>query len=282
MNMLKKICVAFQYVLPQHLLSQSIGWLADSHLPWLKNAFIRIFITMYHVNLREAIVEDPSAYPTFNDFFTRHLKPELRPIAPSPQAIATPADGTLSQCGRIQQDQLLQAKQFYFDLPTLLGNDVTDAQTFLNGYFATIYLAPHNYHRVHMPITGKLIKTVYVPGKLFSVNRMTSELIPQLYSRNERLICYFQTEVGTMAVILVGAMIVGSIQTVWMDDPVRATHVQTEPAPYDFILNKGAELGLFKMGSTVIVLFPQDTIQWSPTLQSSQLVHMGEELGHFS
>ena len=278
--MLNKISVSFQYLLPQHLLSTLMGRIAESHQPWLKNFLIRRFMKVYNIDLQEAVTQNPYDFPTFNSFFIRELKPELRPICPGKQDIASPVDGTISEIGYINQNQLLQAKNHYFDLETLLGNDKKLAQLFYNGAFATLYLAPHNYHRVHMPSTGQLEKTIYVPGKLFSVNRMTTELIPGLYSRNERFISIFNTDAGKIAVILVGAMIVGSIQTVWMRAPIaHSSKIITEEFSNGPHLTKGDQLGFFSLGSTVIILSQQNTIEWSPSLQSNSLIKVGQFLG---
>src|SRR5579862_5099450 len=198
-----------QNLIPQHLLSRLSGQIAESRHPWLKNKLISYFMKHYHINMHEAIRENPQDYLSFNDFFIRQLKPNLRPICPGENAIASPVDCCIAQIGQAKSNQLLQAKDFYFDLENLLGKDVALAKKFYDANFATLYLAPSNYHRVHMPLTGTLVKSIYVPGKLFSVNRMTSELVPHLYSRNERLITVFETETGPMAIILVGALIVG-------------------------------------------------------------------------
>jgi phosphatidylserine decarboxylase len=276
--MLKHFLPYFQYILPQHLLTKLAGKLADSRTPWLKNFLIKQFIKTYHVNLTEALIENPEAYDNFNQFFIRELKPGIRPIASAPNAIISPADGYIAQIGNIQKKQLLQAKNFYFDLGTLLGGDTQLADNFHDGTFATIYLAPHNYHRVHMPLDGKLVKTIYVPGKLFSVNRMTSEIIPNLYSRNERLICVFDTTLGPMTIVLVGAMIVGSIQTVWMKNPIRANRIITETFSDGIQLIKGAELGYFKLGSTVILLFGKDKILSQSTLTTTSTLQVGQQI----
>lgn len=276
--MFKRIFAYFQYILPQHLLTSLIGWLADLRIPWVKNFLIKQFICLYKINMQEAADENPENYACFNDFFTRQLKTNIRPIAAGENTIASPADGTVAMLGRIQKNQLLQAKNMYFDLDTLLA-DESLAQTFYDGTFSTIYLAPYNYHRVHMPFSGKLMKTIYVPGKLFSVNRMTSEVIPHLYSRNERLICLFDTAAGPMIVILVGALIVGGIKTIWMQDAIRANKVITES--FDGLnIEKGAELGLFNMGSTVIVLFTKNTAEWSANLTSYAKIEFGQEMGN--
>lgn len=277
--MFKKLLTYLQYLLPQQLLSRLMGWLAENRSTWFKNYMIRRFIKKYQVDLSEAMIEDPTAYPNFNTFFIRQLKPEVRKIAQDKQVIVSPVDGTVAQIGVIQQNQLLQAKGFYFNLDTLLGNDTEMAKLFADGNYATLYLAPHNYHRVHMPLAGKLLKTIYIPGRLFSVNLTTSEIIPQLYSRNERLISFFQTDIGPMAVILVGAMIVGHIQPIWTRDCIRSPHMQIEEHKDGITLAKGDELGHFKLGSTVILLFPRHAIEWSAQIQSNSTIQYGQVLG---
>lgn len=268
-----------QYLLPQRLITSCAGYLAKSRQDWLKNILIRRFIQRYQVDLSPAVQTDPLAYPSFSDFFTRRLKPELRPIAAGNDTLACPVDGCISQIGSIRQNQLLQAKNYYFDLETLLGNDINIAQTFCNGSYATFYLGPRDYHRVHMPLSGRLQKTIFVPGKLFSVNRMAADLIPGLYSRNERLVCLFDTDAGPMAVILVGAMIVGSIETVWTGHPVRAAKL-TESIPARSVqIDKGGELGQFNLGSTVILLFAPNQIKWAQNLGANDTVQFGQFLG---
>jgi len=276
--MIARIKVFLQCILPQHAITRAMGWLAEVRTPWLKNYFIARFIRKYHVNMSEAAVEDYRSYETFNDFFIRQLKPNLRPIAQEANCIVSPVDGTVAQIGNIAHDQLLQTKGHYFDLASLLTDDHL-AQTFFDGTFATLYLAPFNYHRVHMPIDGKLIQTIYVPGNLFSVNQQTAEYIPQLYSRNERLICIFESAAGRFALIFVGAMIVGSIQTVWMNAPIRSHEIlsHTFSTPLDY--TKGDELGYFKLGSTVVLLFESNQINWDKTLASDSIIQVGQLIG---
>jgi phosphatidylserine decarboxylase len=259
-----------QYLLPQQALSALVGRVADSRLPWLKNTFIRWFIKHYPVAMQEAIIEDPFAYPSFNEFFIRHLKPNARPLDQATGSIVSPVDGSVTQVGSIHAGQLLQAKKHWFDLCTLLGGDQKQAQLFEGGQFATLYLAPHQYHRVHMPLAGTLTQTCHVPGRLFSVNATTTQCIPHLYNQNERLVALFDTACGPMALILVGALIVGSIQPVWPHPAKHTPHLH---------LKQGEEMGHFKLGSTVIVLFGKDTMQWQPTLQPGSPVLMGSLLG---
>lgn len=277
-SILQIISTHAQTLVPQHALSRFAGCLANSTNPWLKNKLIHYFLGKYDINLAEAEKSDPEAYASFNDFFTRALKPGSRHLNDDAKAIVSPADGCFAELGQINQAQLIQAKGMVYDLPSLFGGDRA-ATDFNQGQFATIYLAPHNYHRVHMPITGRLTKTIYVPGRLFSVNRMTTDLIPNLYARNERLICLFETEAGPMAVILVGAMIVGSMQTVWMDKPLRNHRLQTDTPTTSITLEKGAELGRFSLGSTVIVLFSKAASEWLPTIQPSSAVQVFEKIG---
>ncbi len=279
-GMPEKISVYLQYLVPQHMLTVLMGRLAEIRTPWLKNWMIRRFIRKYHVDMSAAQQETPEAYPTFNSFFIRQIKPSLRPIANLKDDIACPVDGTVAQIGSINKNQLLQAKNFYFDLESLLGGDTQLAQTFYDGSFATLYLAPHNYHRIHMPLSGILEKSIYIPGKLFSVNRMTSDLIPGLYSRNERLVTLFNTEAGPMAVILVGAMIVGGIQTVWMDHAVRVNSATDISPDRTITLKTGDELGFFKLGSTVILLFAKDKITWNPRLGTDSTIQFGQLIGN--
>lgn len=274
--MITSITAYLQYLLPKKLLSTLAGFLADSHHVQLKNFLIQQFINHYHVDMSEALIEDPTHYPTFNSFFIRQLKPELRPIAPDAKSIVCPVDGCISQYGNIHQDKLFQAKNMYFDLARLVGNDQEIAKTFSEGHFITFYLAPHNYHRVHMPYSGKLIRATYIPGQFFSVNKMTSHIIPNLYSRNERIILFFETSAGLMTVILVGALLVGSIQLSWMERPIKGDKIIDINHDHDLFINKGLEIGLFKMGSTVILLFEKEKIVWESTIRSDTPTRYGQ------
>lgn len=278
--MLEKLRVYTQYIAPQNLLTRFAGFCASSQVPWFKNYLIRYFVGNHDVNMSEAVVADPYAYASFNDFFTRKLKSNVRPISNDPHAIVSPVDGCISQIGYIKKNTLIQAKGFDFDLTSLLGGDIELANTFTDGAYATLYLAPRDYHRIHMPIAGTLIKTIYVPGKLFSVNRATAQHIPNLYGRNERLICLFETKAGKVAVILVGAMIVGSIQTVWMNEAISRKQPRYSFNNNNHIrLNKGDELGFFKLGSTVIMLFENDKIAWNKEFTKNSTAQMGQALG---
>ena len=277
--MFRKLTVYFQYLLPKHLLTWLVGWMAKSRHQGLKNFLINRFIRLYKVDLTLAQESSLDGYPSFNDFFIRTLQPHLRPITTEENAIASPVDGTISQLGQIQNNQLLQAKNTYFSLETLLGNQKELTSLFLNGNFATLYLAPYNYHRIHMPLDGQLIKSIYVPGKLFSVNRLSSAIIPNLYSRNERLITLFETQAGPMAIILVGALICGCIKTTWLEEPIRSSTITTMTLPNDLLIKKGVELGYFKLGSTVILLFGANRMHWIDNLTSGSAICYGQSIG---
>lgn len=269
-----------QYLVPQHGLSRLVGSLADSTTPWIKDTFIQKFAARYDVNMAEALEPDLTAYQSFNDFFTRALKPGARPIDAAPDSIVCPADGAISQLGAIEQEQIFQAKGHRYALADLLASEV-DADAFNGGQFATVYLSPRDYHRVHMPIAGRLVKSVYVPGELFSVNTRTAEQVPNLFARNERLIAHFDTALGPMAVVLVGAMIVASIETVWggverIGGAVRVTEFSSARG---ITLKKGEELGRFRLGSTAIVLFGPDVMRWSPDYQAGTPTRMGKRIG---
>lgn len=271
--------ILLQYLAPQHALSRLAGALAECRTVWFKNYLINYFINKYHVNLKLAEKEKIEDYPNFNSFFTRKLKPELRPIVQENATIACPVDGSISQIGKIKQDQIFQAKGFYYSLKSLLAGDETLTTLFQDGNYATLYLAPKDYHRVHMSVSGQLRETIHVPGKLFSVNQQTTESIPGLFARNERLICLFDTEKGPMIVILVGAMLVGSIQTVWSEETAHPKIINKKTYQDGIHLQRGDELGYFKMGSTVILLFPKDTITWSNQLKEDSVVKFGESMG---
>lgn len=269
-----------QFYLPQRSLSRLSGRLSESKVRWWKNFAIRYFIHRYQVDLSSALQENIEDYPNFNSFFTRSLKPSCRPIAEGEDNIISPVDGTISQIGKIRNDVLLQAKGSYYNLNALLGGIETHSRHFYDGSFITLYLAPKDYHRVHIPATGLLTETVYVPGKLFSVSPETSRTVPQLFTRNERLICIFETHFGPMAVILVGAMIVCGIKTIWPFTPSQRIDQQQYPPTLHLL--KGNELGHFQVGSTVIVLFPKKTMHWSESLAEGSSVQMGQKIGVFS
>ncbi|SER66629.1 phosphatidylserine decarboxylase [Vreelandella subterranea] len=266
-----------QYPLPQHALSRLTGKFAQCDNPWVKNTLINAFIKRFNVDMSQALEPDPTAYATFNDFFTRALKADARPIH---EGIISPADGTLSQYGRLQAGQLVQAKGHTYSAQTLLGGDTALAEEFLGGSFATVYLSPKDYHRVHMPVTGTLREMVYVPGRLFSVNQATANYVPGLFARNERLVCIFDTEQGSLAMVLVGAMIVAAIETVWSGQVTPLSgHPQRMQFGQPITLEKGAEMGRFKLGSTVVMCFAK-ALNFTE-LPLASMVSMGESLGSY-
>ncbi len=267
--------------MPQHLLTDFAGFLANLKIRWIKNRLIQYFVWRYPVNLAEAANSNPYEYENFNAFFTRALKPSARPIAPGIFDLVSPADGCISQLGNIDHHQIFQAKGHHFTVQDLLGGDQKLAETFIDGSFLTVYLAPKDYHRVHMPIDGHLLQMIYVPGKLFSVNFKTAACTPNLFAQNERVIAIFQTSIGKVAVILVGAMIVGSIETVWAGTILSPRQSSVENWHYDqpIHLRRGEELGRFKLGSTVIVLLENEKVTWDSHLASTNPVCMGEKLG---
>nr|WP_249422344.1 archaetidylserine decarboxylase [Marinomonas lutimaris] len=263
-------------------MSRAIGKIAECENNWVKNTFIGQFVKKYQVDMSEAINSDPLSYRNFNDFFTRAIRPELRPICDKDNGIACPADGAISQLGKIEHGTILQAKGHHYSLTSLLGGDASLSNQFLGGSFATVYLSPKDYHRVHMPLTGKLTKMIHIPGKLFSVNKVTAEQIPNVFARNERTVCLFDTEAGPMAVILVGAMIVASIETIWAG---QVTPFNKNVVTWDYNelnnieIKKGEEMGRFKLGSTAIVLFGKDAVDWEESLQAETPTKMGMHFG---
>jgi len=285
-NWRDKLFVTLQYLIPQHGLSRLVGMLARSEVPWIKTTFISLFMKRFCIDLSEAQIEDPDRFETFNAFFTRALKPDARPLEASDAAdIACPADGAVSQLGAIRANQVFQAKGHDYSLYDLLGGDSALASEFTNGQFATIYLSPRDYHRVHMPVTGTLRETRYVPGDLFSVNEATANGVPNLFARNERLVCIFDTEHGPAAVILVGAMIVAGIETVFSGQvtPLPKQVVTTDyqrTAP--ITLEKGDELGRFLLGSTVVLLFPEGKARFESDLKAGSLVRVKSKLGQYN
>jgi phosphatidylserine decarboxylase len=277
--------VGLQYLLPHHLLSSVVHSIARIELKPVKDLLIRQAVKWYKVDLDEALESDPSQYRSFNDFFTRALRPDARPVSQDDTHVVSPADGALSQSGDIESGFLFQAKGHDYSLLELLGGDSKLNRLFEDGNFATIYLSPRDYHRLHMPVSGKLKRMLHVPGRLFSVNATTCEQVPRLFARNERVICLFETDFGPMAMILVGAIFVSSIETVWAGaiTPIRqqVSSWDYEPAttPPNIELNKGEEMGRFNMGSTVILLFGKDRVEWTETLTPGAIVRLGETIG---
>jgi phosphatidylserine decarboxylase len=273
-----------QYALPHHLLSQAMSRLTHCENKAWKNLMISQISRIYGVNMAEAQQADINAYRSFNEFFTRPLKDGARPITELKNGIACPADGVVSQAGNITEGDIFQAKGKTFTVTDLLGGDAQRAAPFQNGLFTTIYLSPKDYHRLHIPLTGTLKEMVHVPGRLFSVNAATVNAVPRLFARNERVVCIFDTEIGEMALVLVGAIFVSSVETVWhgVVTPPTISKVRTwhyaENAPR---LEKGAEVGRFNMGSTIIVLFGKDKAQWQTDFTEGKAVKMGELIGTF-
>jgi phosphatidylserine decarboxylase len=275
-----RLFIWFQHVLPQHALSRLVLRATRVRAPWFKNWLIRGFLRLYTIDMDDAVQPDPLRYASFNEFFTRALRPDARSLAKEPREIACPVDGVISEAGKIDGDTLLQAKGRNYTLKELLASCAW-AKDFEGGSFATIYLAPFNYHRVHMPLAGRLRETVYVPGRLFSVNAATASLVPRLFARNERVLTWFDTAFGEFALILVGALNVGSIATVWAGDITPAPRrVTTTLPPQAVSLDKGEEMGRFNMGSTVILLFQKDRARWHAELRAGATVRLGQSLGY--
>ncbi|WP_325891036.1 archaetidylserine decarboxylase [Grimontia sp. NTOU-MAR1] len=274
--------IGLQYCMPKHLLTRLVGKLAAAKAGFLTTAVIKWFIRQYKVEMNEAKNSDPKSYPTFNDFFVRELKDGARPLNDEANVIAHPADACVSQAGPIEKGRLIQAKGHTFDACELLGGDAKLAEEFTDGDFATLYLSPRDYHRVHMPCDGTLRQMIYVPGDLFSVNPLTAENVPNLFARNERVVCIFDTAFGPMAHILVGATIVGSIETVWSGTvtPPTGQSIRRWDYPAEgeqaITLKKGEEMGRFKLGSTVINLFPKDAITFDDAIIPGKPTRMGE------
>jgi len=274
-----RLFVWLQYALPQHALSRLILRATRVRTPWFKNWLVRGFLKLFTIDMTDAVQSDPFSYGSFNEFFTRELKPGARIIATEPDAIACPVDGAVSEAGKIDGDTLLQAKGRLYRLAELLAAQAW-TKDFEGGSFATIYLAPFNYHRVHMPVRGNLRETVYVPGSLFSVNAVTASRVPKLFARNERVLTLFDSPFGRVALVLVGALNVGSMATVWAGDITPAARrMITRLPPRQVSLDKGEEMGRFNMGSTVILLFQKDRARWSAGVRAGATVRLGQSLG---
>ncbi len=279
------IKVLMLYLLPHHPLSRIVQWSARCRYLPLRKSITNWFIRHYNVDMSEALQSNLNAYPDFNSFFTRALRSETRPIAQGTRQICCPSDGAISQLGDIQGQQIFQAKGHSYSLVELLGGSEERAWPFIGGRFATTYLSPGDYHRVHMPLSGSLVEMTYIPGRLFSVAPDYTESIPRLFARNERVVCIFQTEAGSMAVILVGAIFVGSIETVWAGEitPPRGKNIKVISYAADdnaIQLEKGEELGRFNMGgSTIIILFGPKHVKWQSELGAESRVQFGQALG---
>jgi len=272
-----RLAVLSQYFLPKQALSTIAGKLAESEAGGLTTRVIRWFVQRYGVDLSEAVDTDPISYRSFNEFFTRPLRAGARPLADA--AFLCPVDGAISQFGAIEHDQIFQAKGHRYSTVALVGGDRSLAARFENGAFATLYLSPRDYHRIHMPVDGRLTRMIHVPGALFSVNPATARGVPGLFARNERVVCVFEAGFGPFVLILVGATIVGSMATVWHGtvNPPRVRKIREWR--YDdqqIVLKKGDEMGRFLLGSTVVVLFPKDTLHFNPAWAPARQIRMGE------
>lgn len=269
-----------QYVMPKRALTVWAGKLANGHYGGWTHAFINRFVARYKVDMSQAAEPDTAAYPSFNAFFTRPLKPGARPIAEC--AFVSPVDGAISQCGAIERDQIFQAKGHHYSSRALVGGDAALAAQFDHGQFATLYLSPRDYHRIHMPCEGRLLRMIYVPGDLFSVNPATARAVPGLFARNERVVCVFEGAHGPFVLTLVGATIVGSMQTVWhgVVNPERTGIVQEwRYDTQNIVLAQGEEMGRFMLGSTVVMLFPQGVMQFQADWLPTRPILMGEAMG---
>ena len=271
-----------QYILPHHFLSRLMSKFTHSEIKLWKNLIINQIIKFYGVNMSEAKEQDINNFTSFNHFFTRELKSNVRPVTNDEDAIACPADGAVSQAGLIEQGKIFQAKGKSFSAVDLLGGDEARAKPFENGNFTTIYLSPKDYHRLHMPVTGELTEMIHIPGRLFSVNNATANSVNGLFARNERVACLFETEFGPMALILVGAIFVSSIETTWhgVVTPPSISSVQNWTyTENETVIAKGKEMGRFNMGSTIIVMFAKDNINWNAELIAGETVELGEKIG---
>ncbi|MBV2130748.1 archaetidylserine decarboxylase [Arsukibacterium indicum] len=276
-----KVKITLQYLMPKHLISRLAGKIAAAELGWFSHFLIKRFIKAYKIDMSEAQWERPEDYASFNEFFTRPLKDGIRPLASEPDIVAHPVDGAISQLGPIVDGKLVQAKHHNYSLQNLLGGLEQTSAPFAGGSFATIYLAPKDYHRIHMPVTGTLREMIYIPGELFSVNPLTAECVKDLFALNERVVTIFDTEFGPMALVLVGATIVASIETVWagtITPPTGKTIFRwTYPATGNTAvkLEKGAEMGRFKLGSTVVLAFPAGKVEFLADQQPGTVTRMG-------
>ncbi|MGD9000192.1 MAG: archaetidylserine decarboxylase [Granulosicoccaceae bacterium] len=284
LSLAERLFVWLQYCIPQHLISRLMWRMTRIKARWYLDWQINWFIRRYNVDMSIAENPDPASYADFNSFFTRALRADARSIDPDPNTITCPVDGAVSQLGRIDHESLIQAKGHDFSLTALLAGRDDLAAPFRNGSFATVYLSPRDYHRIHMPVCGDLQEMIYVPGKLFSVNHATVYGVNGIFAKNERVITLFNTEAGPMAVILVGAINVGSMETVWhgLVTPPYGKTIQTwnyEDKPVH--LTRGDELGRFNMGSTVILLFPENTCEWDSTLRHNDSVSLGTAIARY-
>ena len=275
-----RLAVLPQYLMPKQALTAFAGWVAGSQWGSATTGIIDWFVQRYHVNMAEAANPDTASYKSFNEFFTRSLRADARPLAET--AFVSPVDGAISQCGPIEGDQVFQAKGHSYSTRALVGGDAALAAQFQHGEFATLYLSPRDYHRIHMPCAGRLTRMIHVPGELFSVNPTTARGVPGLFARNERVVCVFEGEHGPFVMVLVGATIVGSMATVWhgVVNPPRPGTLREWSYEMDSIsLAKGEEMGRFLLGSTVVMLFPKGAVQFEKDWAPSRPIGMGEPMG---
>ena len=280
--MIARLFVLLQYVLPRYWLTSIVYRLARVRTRAVKDFLITRFISVFNVAVEDVKLDVPDAFASFNDFFIRELEDDARPIDRDANSIVSPVDGTVSSAGSITDGRIIQAKGLDYSLDDLLATDLPEARAFIDGAFATIYLAPHNYHRVHAPFGGQIVAARYVPGDLFSVNTATAANIPGLFRRNERLLLHFTTALGPTIVIFVGALNVGSISTPWSGEIRPRKHGVVESLDIQKTasdIKKGDLLGWFNMGSTVVILFPQGRCAWSEDLSQGKAVRMGEAIG---
>jgi phosphatidylserine decarboxylase len=274
-----QLAVIPQYLMPKLAMTRLAGLVASAEWGSVTTWVIKRFVKRYNVNMNEAANADPAHYKSFNEFFTRPLKDGVRPLSRSEWVC--PVDGAISQCGAIERDQIFQAKGHHYSTRALVGGDAALAAQFQNGQFATLYLSPRDYHRIHMPMAGKLLRMIHVPGDLFSVNPTTARGVPGLFARNERVVCEFETEKGPMVLVLVGATIVGSMATVWhgqVNPPRPGTVREWRYESQDVHLQKGEEMGRFLLGSTVVMLFPENSLRFPDDWLSTRPLQMGEAM----
>jgi len=279
-TIIERILAGFQYILPQHFLSRIVYALMRCELKWVKNSLIWTISWLAGINRDEALSPDPADYASFNAWFTRELKPGARTFDSRPLSLLSPCDGRVSETGSLQQNLILQAKGKQYSLQDLLADDAVCARL-ADGYFATIYLSPRDYHRIHMPLTGSLQRMIHVPGRLFSVAPYTVRQVPRLFARNERVISIFETQSGPLAMVLVGALLVSSTQTVWAGEVTPTKNRQISIKDYsnqNIALSKGDEMGRFNMGSTVILLMPPGTVKGLEGLGAGDAVKVGQKL----
>ena len=277
-----RFAVLPQYLFPKQALTSFAGFVASRERGWVTTEIIRRFVAKYQVNMDEALNPDIASYATFNDFFTRALKPGVRPLANVD--LVSPVDGAISQFGPIEKDQIFQAKGHHYSTTALVGGDAALAAHYQDGHFATLYLSPRDYHRIHMPCDGRLTRMIYVPGELFSVNPVTARGVPGLFARNERVVCVFESARGPFVLVLVGATIVGSMATVWhgVVNPPRGKTVRQWDYPNEptsaIRLKQGEEIGRFLLGSTVVMLFPKGPLQFNPEWAPGREIRLGEAM----